>query len=45
MARKEGFYEIWISKDLSGATPEEITANGRFTVEEAKVISGAKVAD
>lgn len=44
MARKKDFMKFEFLKDLSGATPEEIAANGRFTVEEAKVISGAKVA-
>lgn len=36
--------EFDILKSLSGATPEEITANGSFTEEEAKLISGAKIA-
>lgn len=44
MARKKDFMKFEFLKDLSGTTPEEIAANGRFTVEEAKVISGAKVA-
>lgn len=44
MARKKDFMKFEFLKDLSGKTPEEIAANGRFTVEEAKVISGAKVA-
>ena len=44
MARKKDFMKFEFLKDLSGKTPEEIAANGRFTEEEAKVISGAKVA-
>ena len=44
MARKKDFMKFEFLKDLSGKTPEEIAANGRFTDEEAKVISGAKVA-
>ena len=44
MARKKDFMKFEFLKDLSGTTPEEIAENGRFTVEEAKVISGAKVA-
>ena len=36
--------EFDILKSLSGTTPEEITANGSFTEEEAKLISGAKIA-
>lgn len=42
--RKRELMEFDILKSLSGSTPEEITANGRFTEEEAKVISGAKIA-
>lgn len=44
MARKKDLMELNILKDLSGKTPEEIEADGRFTEEEAKVISGAKIA-
>lgn len=44
MARKKDLMELNILKDLSGKTPEEIAADGRFTEEEAKVISGAKIA-
>ena len=44
MARKKDFMKFEFLKDLSWKTPEEIAANGRFTEEEAKVISGAKVA-
>ena len=44
MARKKDFMKFEFLKDLSGKTPEEIAANGRFTEEEAKVISGAKIA-
>ena len=36
--------EFDILKSLSGTTPEEITASGSFTEEEAKLISGAKIA-
>ena len=43
-ARKRELMEFDILKSLSGATPEEITANGSFTEEEAKLISGAKIA-
>lgn len=43
-ARKKELMELNILKDLSGKTPEEIAADGRFTEEEAKVISGAKIA-
>lgn len=42
--RKRELMEFDILKSLSGATPEEITANGSFTEEEAKLISGAKIA-
>lgn len=43
-ARKRELMEFDILKSLSGDTPEEIAASGIFTEEEAKVISGAKIA-